>query len=58
MRNPNGPSMEEKEAMAEQLEELNEAWLNEECFMCGRARNIVNHYDTALDEYHPFVAGP
>lgn len=58
MKNPNGLSIEEKEVMAEQLEDLNEAWRNEECFMCGLARKIVVHSDEALDEYHPFVSGP
>lgn len=29
MRNPNGPSIEEKEAMAEHLQDMNERWLND-----------------------------
>jgi hypothetical protein len=58
VRNPNGPSIEEKEAMQEHLEDLNEAWRNEECFMCGLARKIVVHSDTALEEFHPFVGSP
>ena len=58
MRNPNGPSIEEKEVAAEYYLDLNEAWRDEECFMCGLARKIVVHSDSALDEYHPFVAGP
>ena len=53
-----GNSREEQEAMQDQLDDLNEAWRNEECFMCGLARKIVVHSDGALDEYHPFVAGP
>jgi hypothetical protein len=32
MRNPNGPSIEEKEAMAEHLQDLNERWLNRKWF--------------------------
>ena len=27
MRNPNGPSIEEKEAMQDQLDDMNEAWI-------------------------------
>jgi len=54
MRNPNGPSIEEQEAMQEQLEDLNEIWRNKLCSKCGLARKIVVHSDTALDEFHRF----
>ena len=58
MKNPNGPSLEEKEQWADYYDDLNEQWRNEECFMCGLARKIVVHSDAALEEYHPFVSGP
>ena len=41
MRNPNGPSIEEKEAMQEHLEDLNEMWRNQLCAECHLARKIV-----------------
>lgn len=37
MRNPNGPSIEEKEAMAEQLLDMNEKWLNRKWFVMLRS---------------------
>ena len=37
MRNPNGPSIEEKEAMQDQLDDMNAAWLESKlCRGCGR----------------------
>jgi hypothetical protein len=57
MRNPNGPSIEEKEQWASYYEDLNEQWRNELCVQCGLARKIVVHSDTALDEFHVFESG-
>jgi len=54
MRNPNGPSIEEKEQRADYYDDLNEQWRNELCAHCGLARKIVVHSDTALDEFHMF----
>ena len=38
MRNPNGPSIEEKEAMAEHLQDMNEKWLNRKWFVMLRSQ--------------------
>lgn len=38
MRNPNGLSIEEKEAMAEQLLDMNERWLNRKWFVMLRSQ--------------------
>jgi hypothetical protein len=38
MRNPNGPSIEEKEQMAEHLADLNEKWLNRKWFVMLRSQ--------------------
>jgi len=55
MRNPNGPSIEEKEQWADYYADLNEMWRNQICAKCHLARKIVVHSDTALDEFHRFV---
>ena len=39
MRNPNGPSIEEKEAMAEHLLNMNEKWLKRKWFVMLRSQN-------------------
>jgi len=38
MRNPNGPSIEEKEQMAEQLQDMNEKWMNRKWFVMLRSQ--------------------
>ena len=51
MRNPNGPSIEEKEAMQDQLDDLNEAYLRGKASIQRPLAGLIRKWEDALTAF-------
>lgn len=51
MRNPNGPSIEEKEAMQDHLSDMDQAWLAGKANIISKLTDLVEKWEEALEAF-------